>query len=99
MGLRTWRTAFLIALFALVGLGCGAAGAGQQVRLLRVGDPLKEPVWVPNDALIALSEDGRRVERIDFGASESSRIKGSEQVFIQSAEDAPSCFPFWIQLN
>jgi hypothetical protein len=54
--------------------GCGAAGAGRQTRLLRVGDPLKEPVWVPNDVLIALSEDGRRVERVDPGASESGRV-------------------------
>jgi hypothetical protein len=59
---------------ALVVGGCGAAGAGQQTRLLRVDDPLKEPVWVPNDALIALSEDGRRVVRVDPGASGSGRV-------------------------
>jgi hypothetical protein len=72
-----WKTLFLVALFALVVVGCGAAGARQQARLLRVYDPLKEPVWVPNDALIALSEDGRRVERIDFGAPESGRIQSA----------------------
>jgi hypothetical protein len=69
-----WRTVFLTALLALVVGGCASAGAGQQARLLRVDDPLEEPVWVPNDALIALSEDGRRVERVDPGASESDRV-------------------------
>jgi hypothetical protein len=41
---------------------------------LHVDEPLKEPSWVPNDALIALSEDGRRVERVDPGAPESDRV-------------------------
>jgi hypothetical protein len=64
----------LTVLISLVFGGCGAAGAGQQTRLLRVDGPLKEPVWVPNDALIALGEDGRRVERVDPGASGYGRI-------------------------
>jgi DNA-binding beta-propeller fold protein YncE len=67
-----------MALLAFVAVGCGAAGAGQQARLLRVDGPLKEPAWVPNDALLALSEDGRRVERIDFGASGSGRVLSSK---------------------
>jgi hypothetical protein len=67
-----------MALLVFVTAGCSAAGAGQQARLLRVDDPLKEPVWVPNDALLALSEDGRRVERVDFGASGSGRVLSSE---------------------
>jgi len=65
-------------LLALVVGGCGEAGAGQQARLLRVDDPLKEPTWVPNDALIAVSEDGRRVERVDFGASGSGKMLSAE---------------------
>jgi hypothetical protein len=40
-----------------------------------VDEPLKEPAWVPNDALVALSEDGRRVERVDPGASGSGRVR------------------------
>jgi hypothetical protein len=78
VGCRAWRNIFLVALSALVVGGCGAAGAGQQSRLVRVDDPLKEPVWVPNDALIAISEDGRRVERVDFGASGSGRMLYTE---------------------
>ena len=75
MGFRSWRTVFLTALLAIVVGGCAPAGAGQQARLLRADAPLKEPVWVPNDALIALSEDSRRVERVDFGASGSDRVQ------------------------
>jgi hypothetical protein len=62
-------------LLALVVGGCGVAGAGQQVRLLAVDDPLKEPAWISNDALIAVSEDGSRVERVDPGASGSGRVR------------------------
>jgi hypothetical protein len=78
MRCRTWKNVFLMALLALVAVGCGAAGAGQQARLLRVDDSLKEPTWVPNDALIAVSEDGRRVERVDFGASGSGRVLSAD---------------------
>ena len=78
MGYRAWRAIFLAAMFVLVLGGCGAAGAGQQVRLLEVEDPLKEPAWVPNDALIAVSEDGSRVERVDPGASGSGRVLSVE---------------------
>jgi hypothetical protein len=78
VGYRAWRTIFLAASFVLVLGGCGAAGAGQQVRLLEVEDPLKEPAWVPNDALIAVSEDGSRVERVDPGASGSGRVLSVE---------------------
>jgi hypothetical protein len=46
--------------------------------LLRVDEPLKEPTWVPNDALIALSEDGLRVERVDPGASDRVLSVGLE---------------------
>lgn len=67
-----------MALFAFVAGGCSSAGAGQQARLLGVDDPLKEPVWVPNDALIALSEDGRRVERVDPGAPGGGRVRSVE---------------------
>jgi hypothetical protein len=75
VGCRAWRTIFLAVLLAVVVGGCASAGAGKQVRLVRVDDPLKEPAWVPNDALIALSEDGRRVERVDLGASGASRVR------------------------
>jgi hypothetical protein len=63
-------------LLALVVGGCGVAGAGLQVRLLAVDDPLKEPAWISNDALIAVSEDGSRVERVDPGASGRVRSVG-----------------------
>jgi hypothetical protein len=62
------------ALLALVMGGCAPAGAGQQGRLLKVEDPLTEPTWVPSlNALIAPSEDGRRVERIDLDSSEDGK--------------------------
>ena len=62
------------ALLALVMGGCASAGAGQQGRLLKVEDPLTEPAWVPaQNALIAPSEDGRRVERIDLDNSEDGK--------------------------
>ena len=70
--------ALLVTLLALVAVGCGEAGAGQRARLLRVDVPLKEPVWVPNGALLAVSEDGRRVERLDFGASGSGRVLSAD---------------------
>ena len=61
-------------LIALVVGGCASAGAGQQAWLLRIDAPLKEPVWVPSqNALIAPSEDGRRVERIDLGDAENAK--------------------------
>jgi hypothetical protein len=65
-----------VALFALLVGGCASAGAGQQqARLLRVDDPLKEPAWVPSkNVLIAPSEDGRRVERVDLDASENGKV-------------------------
>jgi hypothetical protein len=65
---------FSTALLALVLGGCASAGAGQQERLLKVEDPLKEPAWVPSqNALIAPSEDGRRVERIGLDNSEDGK--------------------------
>jgi hypothetical protein len=65
---------FSTALLALVLGGCASAGAGQQERLLKVEDPLTEPAWVPSqNALIAPSEDGRRVERIDLDNSEGGK--------------------------
>jgi hypothetical protein len=74
VGCRVSTTALLVALFALVVGGCASAGAGQQARLLRVDDPLKEPAWVPSkNALIAPSEDERRVERVDLDASGDGR--------------------------
>src|SRR5215217_2094475 len=54
--------------------GCASAGAGQQERLLRIEDPLTELAWVPSqNALIAPSEDGRRVERVDLESSEDGK--------------------------
>jgi len=74
MGYRTWRTVSLTALLVLVMGGCASAGAGQQERLLRIEDPLTEPAWVPSqNVLIAPSEDGRRVERIDLDSSEDGK--------------------------
>jgi hypothetical protein len=65
---------FSTALLALVVGGCASAGAGQQERLLRIEGPLTEPAWVPSqNALIAPSEDGRRVELIDLDSSEDGK--------------------------
>lgn len=50
--------------------GCAPAGSEQKLSLLRVDAPLKEPVWVPEkDAVLALSEDGQRVVRVDVRAA------------------------------
>jgi hypothetical protein len=75
VGCRVSTTALLVALFALVVGGCASAGAGQQARLLRVDDPLKEPAWVSSkNVLIAPSEDERRMERVDLDASENGKV-------------------------
>jgi hypothetical protein len=74
VGHWTWRKVFSTALLALVVGGCASADAGQQERLLKVEDPLTEPAWVPSqNALIAPSEDGRRVERIDLDSFEDGK--------------------------
>jgi hypothetical protein len=65
---------FSTALLALVVSGCASAGAGQQERLLRIEGPLTEPAWVSSqNALIAPSEDGQRVEMIDLDSSEDGK--------------------------
>ena len=46
--------------------GCTTAGSQQKVEVLRVDVPLQEPVWVPEkEVVLALSEDRRRVVRIN----------------------------------
>ena len=46
--------------------GCATAGSQQKVEVLRVDVPLQEPVWVPEkEVVLALSEDRRRVVRIN----------------------------------
>jgi hypothetical protein len=48
--------------------GCSSAASEQELGLLRVDAPLREPVWVPKkEVLLALGEDGRRVVRVDVG--------------------------------
>jgi hypothetical protein len=56
--------------------GCASAGSEPKVGLLRVDVPLQEPVWVPGkDAVLALSEDRRRVVRVDVSeAEQGSRV-------------------------
>lgn len=79
----------------LVGLliGCaplgGPAGAEPQARLLRVGTPLREPVWVPEkEAVLALSEDRRRVVRVDVGeAAPGSRAPTRSEEFEDAGEN------------
>lgn len=45
---------------------CATAGSQQKVEVLRVDVPLQEPVWVPEkEVVLALSEDRRRVVRIN----------------------------------
>jgi hypothetical protein len=58
----------LAAAFVFLG-GCAFAREdGQKVGLLLVNVPLREPVWVPGkEVLLALSEDRRRVVRVDVG--------------------------------
>ncbi len=73
-----WRRASTVAglalLLALL-MGCGAAngaseeGSGVKVELLRADSPLRAPTWVPKeDVLLALSEDGKRLVRLDPAA-------------------------------
>jgi hypothetical protein len=60
------------ALFAglFLAAGCSAAGSEQQVGLLEVDVPLREPSWIPGkEALLAPSEDRRQVVRVDVGAA------------------------------
>jgi hypothetical protein len=55
--------------------GCATAGSQQKVEVLRVDIPLQEPVWVPEkEVVLALSEDRRRVVRINVnGANPGDR--------------------------
>ena len=60
--------AALAVVFVLLN-GCTASGSEQRVELLRVDDPLQEPVWVPGkEILLALSED-RRLVRVNAAES------------------------------
>ena len=53
--------------------GCAAAGSERRVELLRVDIPLGEPTWVPKNAMLAVSEDRKRVVRVDVGEATGSR--------------------------
>jgi hypothetical protein len=67
-GRRIPALAALAAMFVFLN-GCTAAGSEQRVELLRVDDPLQEPVWVPGkEILLALSED-RRLVRVNAAES------------------------------
>ena len=55
-----------LAMMLLLFGGCATAGSQQKVEVLRVDVPLQEPVWVPEkEVVLALSEDRRRVVRIN----------------------------------
>ena len=85
---RAGRCAVLLAVVAVLVIlsGCSFAASEPKLALLRVDAPLREPVWVPKrEAVLALSEDGRRVVRVDVGAAEPGsrppvRSEGFEDV-------------------
>lgn len=67
------KAALVLAAALAVLAGCSPAGSGQKTGLLRVDVPLREPSWVPDtEALLAVSEDGRHVVRVDVGEAEGS---------------------------
>jgi hypothetical protein len=74
-GRRAPALAALAVMLVLLG-GCASAGSEPRLGLLRVDVPLQEPVWVPGkDAVLALSEDRRRVVRVDVSeAEQGSRV-------------------------
>lgn len=61
--------ALVASIFGLALLaGCSSAGSEQKTGLLNVSVPLRKPTWVPEKkALLAVSEDRRRVVRVDVG--------------------------------
>jgi hypothetical protein len=74
-----WSRTSTVAVVALLSLsllaGCAAANgaseesSGAKVELLRADSPLRAPTWVPKEGvLLALSEDGRELVRLDPGA-------------------------------
>jgi hypothetical protein len=76
---------------ALLG-GCASAGSEPKTELLRVNVPLREPAWVPEKVLLALSEDRRSVVRVDVGrAAPGSRPPVRSEEFEDLGENlAPS---------
>jgi hypothetical protein len=72
--------------------GCSSAASEQKLGLLRVDLPLQEPVWVPEkEVVLALSEDGQRVVRVDVGAarpgSPVSRVPVRSEAFEDLGEN------------
>jgi hypothetical protein len=74
-----WGRASTVAGVALLSLsllaGCAAANgtseetSGAKLELLRADSPLRAPTWVPKEGvLLAISEDGRELVRLDPGA-------------------------------
>lgn len=82
------RCLVLCVVLAAALAGCSPATSEQKLSLLRVDAPLKEPVWVPEkDAVLALSEDGRRVVRVDVRAAEAGSPGPRPPVRSKSFED------------
>ncbi len=53
--------------------GCSPAGPEARIQLIKVDVPLREPTWVPEKkAVLAVSEDRRRVVRVDVAAASDS---------------------------
>lgn len=72
-------------------IGCaplgGPAGAEPRTELLRVDVPLREPVWVPEkEAVLALSEDRRRIVRVGVGG-EGRRVPVRSEAFEDVGEN------------
>lgn len=70
--------ASLILVAALAVLWGCSAGSEPKAGLVEIGVPLGEPSWVPGErALVAVSEDGQRVVRVDLGGTET-RVRTRE---------------------
>jgi hypothetical protein len=85
----------LLSLSLLVGCtaatGASEESSGAKVELLRAASPLRSPTWVPKEGvLLALSEDGRKVVRLDPGAgTRPGAVKGRLAVMrSESLEEA-----------
>lgn len=75
------RAVVAVAAALTVLAGCSSAGSEPEMRLLRVDAPLREPTWVPEKkAVLAVSEDRRRVVRVDVPASGSEAAVRSRRI-------------------
>jgi len=83
----------VVALVAALGLlaGCGAASGepekdpGARVEVLRADSPLRSPTWVPKaKVLLALSEDGKTLVRLDPDAGTATGEGSSRRAVVRS---------------